>query len=164
MTWKDFVQGETIPVYSSTLMASSTAANQCYLEHNSPLCVDTPTKSRTDTEDYTMGTCIKDNTTALIEYSWQLDSDINFVYGYGHAHIGTIDGVQVEVFEPSSDSLKSNVDEDSDSFTRDILCASNATYSSDENFVVGMGVCDNNLNPRLVPKGSVIRLSLFQIF
>ena len=159
MTWKDFVQGETIPVYTSTLMASSTAANQCYIEHNSPLCVDTPTKSRTDTEDYTMGTCIKDNTTALIEYSWQLDSDMNFVYGYGHAHIGTIDGVQVEVFEPSSDSLKNGLD----SLSGDILCASYPTYgapnSLDENFLVGMGVCDNTLSPRLVPKGSVIRMS-----
>ena len=159
MTWKDFVQGETIPLYSSVLSASSEAADQCFVEYNSPLCVDTPTKSRTDTEDYTMGTCIKDNTTALIEYSWQLDSDMNFVYGYGHAHIGTIDGVQVEVFEPSSDSLKSGLD----SLSRDILCASFPTYgapnSLDENFVVGMGVCDNTLSPRLVPKGSVIRMS-----
>ena len=116
--------------------------------------MDSDTERRTDKEDFTRGKCINNDTVSLVEYEWVVNSDIEFIYVYGHAHIGTTNGVNAHIRTPSN-TLNGNAEE--------LLCASRPTYgdpeSVDASFIIKMDVCDFNSSPHHVPKGSILRVS-----
>lgn len=73
--YKDFEPGVDVPLYSSLFSASSDAASVCHIEFNPPMCTSDDHGEGPD-RDHTFGTC-EDEKTALIEFDWQVNSDID---------------------------------------------------------------------------------------
>ena len=152
VTWTDFIDGQTKPVYFSLLSIASDTSRSCHPEFNAPLCIDSDTEIRTDKEEYTRGTCIKNDTISFMEYEWMVNSDIEIIYVYGHTHIGSKTGITAQI-RTTPNLFNEKAEE--------LLCASRPTYghseSVDASFIIKMDMCDFNSRPRHVPKGSTIR-------
>ena len=70
------------PVYSSVFSASSDSSAVCHVEFNPPVCTRGDHGEGPDS-DHTEGRCL-DEDTAIIEYKWQVNSDIDIIYSWGH--------------------------------------------------------------------------------
>ena len=172
ITWKDFSQDD-IPLLSSVFSVSSRSASRCKIEYNTPLC-DQP---ELPLPSYTYGDCISEGITRA-EFSWMINSDIDVIFSYGHAHIGTIDGVKAQIMgnidkdfysvlskvneikmntSTSEGPLVTQQNNDNDN---QLLCISQPSYgelgSPDESFLVSMSACRTKMR---IHEGSVLKVS-----
>jgi len=126
-----------VPVYTSILSASSDAAKICDVEFNPPVCDEFAGPNGEDA-DHTTGRCLSESV-AQLSFEWNVPKDLDLLYSYGHAHIGTLDGVKatmVETFE--------GMDFESE------LCHSKPTFGTgvEDSFLTGMSGCSH-----IVPMG-----------
>ena len=135
-----------VPVYSSIFSASSTTAANCEVEYNAPRC----TELGLPTSEYASGAC-RGGTNSTIEFSWMAQSAMDVVFGLGHAHVGTVDGVR---------AIHVKKENDGTSVTLEELCQSEPLYGSaggvEDSFLVGMSLCHEQ---RRIEKGDILRVS-----
>ena len=159
--YEAFDASKHVPVYTSVLSASSDSARACHVEFNPPVCSDGDHGEGPES-DHTFGSCI-DEDTAVTEFKWQVNSDINAIWSFGHVHIGSLDGVHTRIVEPVVSTEKSSIDgKDVTYMIERDLCISEPFYgepgSVEDSFVAGIVTCDhmNGNEPTRIPKGSVI--------
>jgi len=171
IVYERFDPNKHTPVYSSVFSASSDSAAICHVEFNPPVCSGGDHQEGPERE-HTFGRCL-DEDTATTEFMWQVNSDIDIIYGWGHAHIGSLNGVHTTVTEPAPSAESTNAQlvgfiningRDNDmkqtesGVTRD-LCTSEPLYGDSEgdedSFLAGVTTCTT---PTRVPKNSVIHV------
>ena len=169
MRYKEYEPGVDVPLYSSLFSASSDAASVCHIEFNPPMC-SSDDHGEGPERDHTFGSCVDDKT-AIIEYDWQVNSDIDVIFSSGHAHIGSTDGVIATVLEPVS-TTKNQDGDDVEMRVERTLCHSKPTFGGpgdlDEGFLTSMTTCDHMVPsnttatgtaPTRVKKGSILRIT-----
>lgn len=155
ITYADYDPDEMLPLYMSVLSASSNSAKACEIEFNPPVCTEDA-----GPQDYTMGNCTYDNEKSIIEFDWNVESDMDLLFSFGHAHIGTFDGVRATAIE----KIEGN-EGDIYHFEKD-LCLSQPTYgdpgSNVDSFLISMSVCkhlDGERTPMRLKKDTIIRVT-----
>merc|ERR1712054_470506 len=157
IVYERFDPNKHTPVYSSVFSASSDSAAICHVEFNPPVCSGGDHQEGPERE-HTFGRCL-DEDTATTEFMWQVNSDIDIIYGWGHAHIGSLNGVHTTVTEPAPSAESTNAQlvgfiningRDNDmkqtesGVTRD-LCTSEPLYGDSEgdedSFLAGVTTC-----------------------